>query len=438
MSSRVRKSPLLERDLSRLLSLLLLLVLLVLLGIAAWLGRESAIQFSLSRLHHDAEAIISNLDIDKRSITGSLPPIYRQPLSGHYFVVRFADGEELRSRSLWDEPFGLPESPVSKTRYWLAPGPQDQELLIWQSAYQKDGKHFSITVAEDVAALLSAIWRFILIGVIASIAAVLIMLLLQRLIIRRAFSRLDRVRDDIREVRKGSRGEVRTDVPAEVLPMVTEFNQLLHVWRKHQQRSRNAAGNLAHALKTPLQVIRRHGEQQGETVVLEQSRRMQLLIEQELKRARITGRAAVGRHFRPRQDMDDLKETLNTLYHQKALHIDLVIEAPETLYLDQNDMLELLGNLLDNAAKWADKEVRVSLHASDELRIVVEDDGPGIEADQRELLLHRGIRLDENQPGHGLGLAIVGDIVTQYEGSIELGESSILGGVRVTVVIPVN
>ncbi len=427
----------LERDLGRLLSALLLVVLLVLLAIAAWIGRESAIQFALSRLHHDAEAIVSNLDVEARRITGTLSPIYRQPLSGHYYLVRFGDGTELRSRSLWDEPFDVPARPAVRPRYWLAEGPQEQRLLIWERSFEKDGRIFTIAIAEDVAPLLSAIWRFVWIGVLASVGAVLLMLLAQRWLIRRAFARFDRIREEVREVRQGSREEVGTDVPAEVLPVVQEFNQLLRAWRAHQERSRNAVGNLAHALKIPLQLIMAEGAQRHDDRVAEQARRMQELIEQELKRARLTGRAAVGRHFSPKEDLEALVETMVTLYHRKALQIETDIQAPSRLQLDQGDLMELAGNLLDNAAKWARERLRIELRSNgSDLELVIEDDGPGIEEPQRRELLQRGSRLDENRPGHGLGLAIVSDIVALYQGSIRLGESSRLGGLRVEVALP--
>jgi signal transduction histidine kinase len=416
---------------------LLLVVLLVLLAIAAWIGRESAIQFALSRLHHDAEAIVSNLDVKARRITGTIAPIYHQPLSGHYYLVRFGDGAELRSRSLWDEPFDVPARPAARPRYWLAGGPREQRLLIWERSFEKDGRIFTIAIAEDVAPLLSAIWRFVWIGVLASVGAVLLMLLAQRWLIRRAFARFDRIREEVREVRQGSREDVGTDVPAEVLPVVHEFNQLLRAWRAHQERSRNAVGNLAHALKTPLQLIMAEGAHRHDDRVTEQAKRMQELIEQELKRARLTGRAAVGRHFSPKEDLEALVETMATLYHRKALQIETDIRAPSRLQLDQGDLMELAGNLLDNAAKWARQRLRIELNANDsDLELVIEDDGPGIEEPQRRELLQRGSRLDENRPGHGLGLAIVREIVALYQGSIGFGRSSRLGGLRVEVVLP--
>ncbi len=441
MSSAAGSRPAsLERDLGRLLSALLLAVLLVLLAIALWIGRESAIQFALSRLHHDAEAIVTNLDVRERRITGTLPPIYHQPLSGHYYLVRFRDGgPELRSRSLWDAPLDLPPDPALRPRYWLADGPREQRLLVWERSFEKEGSVFDIAIAEDVAPLLTAIWRFLWIGITASVGAMLVMMVLQRRLIRRAFSRLDRIRREVSEIRRGNREEVGTDVPAEVLPVVQEFNRLLQSWRQHRERSRNAVGNLAHALKTPLQLILGRGGKQNDPFIEEQAQRMQRLIEHELKRARITGKAVVGRHFSPREDLEALVETMNALYHQKALWFETGIDAPERVQLDQNDLLELAGNLLDNAAKWARKRVRLGLEVREgSLRLVIEDDGPGLDEAQQKDLLERGSRLDERRPGHGLGLAIVGDIVALYEGQIELGKSAALGGLRVTVELPLE
>ncbi|WP_457676328.1 sensor histidine kinase [Thiolapillus sp.] len=418
------------------MGVLLLGVLMVLLGIAAWIGRESAIQFALSRLHHDAEAILSSMDMQQRKIVRSLPPIYTQPLSGHYYMIVFPDGQKLLSRSLWDQELVLEEGAPATTSYWLVPGPQGQQLLVWQRPYEKDGQRFSIAIAEDVAPLLQAVRRFFWIGLIASLAAVLFMLVVQRIVIRRAFARLDVVQQDLRAVRRGLRSQVGEDVPAEVLPMVTEFNKLLDAWKQHQERSRNAVGNLAHALKAPLSLISRQGEKTGDQSLQQQAQTMQQLVERELKRARITGRAVVGKHFRPKEDLVDIVDTVQALHHQKPLEIDLEVNAPESLAVDQNDMLEMAGNLLDNAAKWAGRRIRVCLVVDDGLSFVVEDDGPGIAPDRRAALLARGQKLDENQPGHGLGLAIVNDIARQYGGELCLDRSTELGGLKVRVTLP--
>ncbi len=429
----------LERSLRRLLAGLLLTTLLVLLAIGAWIGRESAIQFALSRLHHDAEAIINKMDPTGRKIQGTLSPIYDQPLSGHYYVVRFEDGTLLRSRSLWDESLQVPEVTGSRPKYWLVPGPNGQQLLVWQQRFEKEGVRFSIAIAEDVAPLLSAIWRFIWIGVIASLAAVALMLLAQQWLIRRAFLRFDRIREQVRAIRQGRLEKIDEAVPVEVLPLAQEMNQLLVAWRQHQERSRNAVGNLAHALKTPLQLILSNAEREGCSSIQEQAREMQRLIERELKRARLTGRAAVGHHFSPERDLGSLVETMSRLYEHKGLVIETHIRAPKQLQLDQSDLMELSGNLLDNAAKWATSKVIVNFFADDEhLRLIIEDDGPGIEEQQRQALLQRGKRADENRPGHGLGLAIVNEIVDLYQGQIRLEGSELLGGLRVVVEMPLE
>ncbi len=440
MSSGAEERPVsLERALQRLFAGLLLTTLLVLLAIAAWIGRESAIQFALSRLHHDAEAIISRLDPINHRIHGTLSPIYHQPLSGHYYLVKFDDGTLLRSRSLWDENLQVPEITGNKPKYWLVPGPNGQQLLVWKQRFEKGRIRFSIAIAEDVAPLLSAIWRFIWIGVIASLAAVALMLLAQQWLIRRAFLRFDRIREQVRAIRQGRREKVDDHVPTEVLPLVEELNQLLIAWRQHRERSRNAVGNLAHALKTPLQLILSNAERNECASIQEQAREMLRLIERELKRARLTGRASVGHHFAPERDLDSLVETLSRLYDQKGLSIETHIQAPKRLQLDQSDLMELSGNLLDNAVKWARSRVILDLRTDDEwLRLTIEDDGPGIEEQQRQLLLQRGNRADENRPGHGLGLAIVNEIVDLYQGRIELDQSDSLGGLRVVVELPLG
>lgn len=438
MSSRDRKTASLERSLSWGMGVLLLAVLMVLLGIAAWIGRESAIQFALSRLHHDAEAILSSMDMQQRKVVRSLPPIYTQPLSGHYYMIIFPDGRKLLSRSLWDQELVLEEGDVNSPSYWLAPGPQEQQLLVWQRGYEKDGQRFSIAIAEDVAPLLQAIRHFLWIGVVASLAAVLLMLAVQRVVIHRAFARLDPIRQDLRDVRLGRRRQVGEDVPAEVLPVVREFNRLLDTWNEHQERSRNAVGNLAHALKAPLSLIARQGERSGDSRLRQQAQTMQQLVDRELNRARMTGRAVAGKHFRPEEDLADIVETVQALYREKVLEFELEVDAPESLAVDQNDMLEMAGNLLDNAAKWASHRVHTQLQAENELVLTIEDDGPGIPPEQREPLLARGQKLDEHQPGHGLGLAIVNDIVRQYGGELRLEDSGRLGGLRVVVLLPLG
>ncbi|MCG8428901.1 MAG: ATP-binding protein, partial [Chromatiales bacterium] len=248
----------------------------------------------------------------------------------------------------------------------------------------------------------------------------------------------DSVGDNIRAIRQGRESALQTDVPTEIKPLVSEFNQLLSTWRGHLQRSRNATGNLAHALKSPLHLIYQSGIENDQPVVQEQAERMQQIIERELNRARIAGSASAGRRFQPYQDSQDLINTINILFQEKGLDIRTEVDTPDQLPFEQDDMQELLGNLLDNAAKWAKQRILLSLKFDNGLLITLHDDGPGIEQSATEALLTRGRRLDEQTPGHGLGLSIVQDIVEQYQGTIAIGRSEPLGGACLSVTLPIS
>jgi len=208
------------------------------------------------------------------------------------------------------------------------------------------------------------------------------------------------------------------------------------------KRSRNALGNLGHALKTPLAVLISLAgrEELAAHPALRASLREQLeQIEQrlsrELGRARLAGEVLPGARFDCAQELPGLFATLSMI-HDRGLSLDW--QAPPGLVLprDREDLLELLGNLLDNACKWADQRVQLTVEESAEgYRLSVDDDGPGIDAERREAVLGRGTRLDEQVAGHGLGLGIVRDIIEAWHGRIELQDSP-LGGLRVVVSLP--
>lgn len=427
----------LERTLQWMLGTLVTLVLLAITATGAWVGREATVQFVASRLEHDGEAIIAAVDIDAGAVTRSLPPVYSQPLSGHYFVVQLGDGRELRSRSLWDAALDTGTLAPGLTARALRDGPRGQRLVVWRGGYEKQGQALTIAVTEDIAPLLATLNRFSWAGVALTTVAAVLLVWLQRRLLRRGFRQLDRVRADVRRLGRGEAGQLREDVPAEVQPLVHELNHLIAVWQGHLQRSRNAAGNLAHALKSPLQLLMQRGGESNDTTVSEQATRMRQLIERELRRARLAGSATPAHLFVPAADTADLVATLEALYRERTLEITTDIHAPAHLPFDQEDMLELIGNLLDNAAKWASRRVILGVTAGDDaVRIQVEDDGPGIDPAEAAALLARGTRLDERTPGHGLGLAIVRDIAELYGGRINMGRSDTLGGLAVTLELP--
>ena len=427
----------LERSLQWTLGILVLAVLLSLTAAGTWILLHGLEQFAASRLAHDAEALIAGIPAQGLEIERPLPPVYSQPFSGHYYLVRLGDGRAIRSRSLWDHPFEAANLAPGETRLDLHSGPQGQRLLLWQAGYERQGSAFTVAIAEDLNPLLRALARFLYLGIGLSLLGALILLAVQRWLLRRAFRQIDAVRTDVQRLTSGAITRLREDVPAEIRPLVGEMNLLIAAWRAHLERSRASLGNLAHALKSPLALILQLAGSEGHGAVREQAERMRTLVDRELKRARLAGGGAPARRFRAREDGEDLIATVNALYADKGLDIAANIHAPAHLPFDQEDMLELLGNLLDNAAKWARGCVRLSLDATETLHILVEDDGPGVEPAEAEILLSRGSRLDETTPGHGLGLAIVGDIVRLHGGELRFGRSESLGGLAVKVELPI-
>jgi len=426
----------LERTLQWALGVLVVVVLLTLTGAALWIGREGTERFVSSRLAHDGEALIVGLDPRSEKVGGQLPPVYSQPFSGHYYWVLFQDGHVVRSRSWWDHPFDVAGLDPGKSTMQTQIGPRGQRLLVWSAGFEKQGATFTVGVGEDLAPLMRVLWRLLGVGIGFSVLGVLTLLLVQRWLLRRGFAKVAAVRVDLQRLGAGEVDRLREDVPAEILPLVHELNQFIDAWRNHLQRSRQALGNLAHALKSPLNSILLHHPGDMQDPVAQQAIRMRGLIDRELRRARLAGEGHPGRRFRPRADIADLVAGIRTLYEDRSLAISSEINAPEQIPFDQEDMLELLGNLLDNAAKWARRQIRLCLRCTGRLAILVEDDGSGVEPHFAEDLETRGNRLDESVPGHGLGLSIVREIVRVYGGRISFGRSKRLGGFEVCVELP--
>jgi signal transduction histidine kinase len=224
--------------------------------------------------------------------------------------------------------------------------------------------------------------------------------------------------------------------------MVQEMNRLLRVLEERLRRSRNALGNLAHALKTPLTLVMQlaeHEEMEKAPDVRVQLHKYTTILhhrlERELRRARLAGAAATSQRLVLNDEIPPLVSTVRRLYQD--LELDIVCYIPtQTIFRgDREDFLELLGNLLNNACQWARHKIAITIEHTSRLYLTVEDDGPGCPADVLQHLAQRGMRLDESMPGHGLGLAICKDIVQQYNGDIVFGRSSQLGGFLVEVTL---
>ncbi len=434
----------LERQIVLMLAALLLLAFSLLLWVSVYSVKSLSDAYVLTRLEHDAEALLSALAPHRqgglRLREGRIMPVYQQPLSGHYYQFSFADGKTINSRSLWDQDFRANQIPRGSVQTYRMQGPADQALIIRSAGYEKAGQQFTLTVAEDTQALSDEILYFQVAALLLLIITVIVIILLQRYVLRRGFRMLDQVRDDVRLVATGQLQQLQTLGPAEIRPLTQEINRLLQQLQQRLRRSRDALGNLAHALKSPLSLM----TQTIDRLDLDEPQRRELsanlsrisiLIDRELKRARLAG-GETGRHFNLSRDVGDLLAALKQLYRERQLHMTADIPDDVTLPFDREDMLELLGNLLDNACKWAGSEIGLHIRLNASLVIEVADNGQGVSDDQISLLMQRGTRIDENQQGSGLGLAIVNDLVTDYAGEISFKRSPLLGGLLVTVSLP--
>ena len=418
-----------------------LLLLVALYVVVASTIRGLAEEQTRTRLGHDAETLLAALDLDGAAPSlaeNGIHPIYRRPFSGHYYVVRVA-GAELRSRSLWDETLAEPGGSLTHVD-----GPRDQPLLVLTARYSKQDHPVIITVAEELTALEEAIrdfqWRYA--G--ANLLLLVALLALQQLVLRRSLRPLDATRDELCRLERGEIAALGERGPDEIVPLVRAFNTALGHLQRRAVRSQKAAGNLAHALKAPLAVLgqlREHPElidrpQLRETLDRELGR-LDHAVQRELHRARTVGHAAPGRRVDLAEVLDELVATLSQLHRARGLTFETDLRDPLPVAVDRHDLFELCGNLLDNACKWARRNVRVVARAdSGTVRLAIEDDGPGVSPEALEALGERGQRLDEHVPGHGLGLAIVNDILDDYGGEMRLDRAPELGGLRVTVSLP--
>ena len=200
-------------------------------------------------------------------------------------------------------------------------------------------------------------------------------------------------------------------------------------------------GNLAHSLKGPLNLLLRAAESpqigsSEKSTIADNAEHIRRLIESELKRARLAGRGTVGQLFNVDSEIPALIGLLKQVYSEKDVDVRYNIGPEVELVHDRQDMLELIGNLLDNAVKWCNGVVMVNMRYASGILIEVEDDGPGCSPEELARLTGRGVRLDESVAGHGLGLSIVKDIVDTYEGRLTLSASARLGGLKATVHLP--
>ncbi|WP_298744808.1 sensor histidine kinase [uncultured Brevundimonas sp.] len=249
------------------------------------------------------------------------------------------------------------------------------------------------------------------------------------------------LRNEIADVRKGRAARIARSYPLEIQPLAEQVNRLLDHNQETVERQRTHVGNLAHALKTPLSVmLAEAGSQQGPLpdIVRRQTEVMKAQVDHHLRRARAAARAQMLGEVTPIEPvLDELAVMLERVFEDKGVVIDWRVPEGLAFRGERQDLQELLGNLMENACKWARRRVRVSGGATGlgQMVVVVEDDGPGLPEDQREAALKRGSRMDETTPGSGLGLSIVVELTRAYGGRVSLSDSE-FGGLKVVLELP--
>lgn len=377
-------------------------------------------------------------------------PRFDQPLGGLYWQIQDeARRRLLRSRSLWDDVITLPGdtlAPGAVHTHELV-GPAGRTLLVREREillrHAGEEHRIRVAVATDVRSIAEARNAFAsdMLPYLAVMAAVL--LSAAWLQVRVGLAPLERLRRGVMEIRAGPARRLASSHPDEVMPLVEEINALLEAQEQAIERARTWTADLAHGLKTPLMVLTADAQrlrEAGNTAIADDldllADTMRRRVDRELIRARVRS-GVPGKRART-DTVEVLGRIVRTLQRTpRGAALRWNIEAPERAEaaVQGDDLAELLGNILENAGKWARTAVSVRVNVREGIVVTVEDDGPGVAADQLERLGERGVRLDEQQQGTGLGLAIARDIAEAYRGDLTFSRAT-AGGLAVTIRLP--
>ena len=391
-----------------------------------------------SEIGPDGEVRFNRAPADQRFV---------EPYSGLYFQISGAGAETFPSRSLWDRRLRVSEKhddvkPHLYDSDEFSTPQQAEPLRIAERDAILPGSpvRWRFQVAQSRESIndqihrlrLTLFWSFLALGV-----GLLVLATLQTFY---GLWPLRRVRNEVADIRSGDKTRIGDDFPLEIRPLTEEINQLLAHSEAQAEEARRHAGNLAHALKTPLTVITNAATANSpdlDATVIRESAAMRRQIDHHLARARAIGRRASA-HSRATvwESLEAVERAVCRLYDNVT--VDIAGDRHAQVRVERQDLDEMLGNLVENAAKYGGGRVFVTVEpAAGKVHIVVEDDGPGIPEERRGELFTRGARLDTTgKPGTGLGLAIVRDVAEIYGGSIRLEESEDLGGLLARLTLP--
>ena len=443
------------------LILLATLVLVVALGLVGMALNSANYRSTVSSLRARMESyvylVLAAVEMDERGVLQVQDelgdPRLSQPGSGIYVHVH-------GSETHWDSPSALglrltepPRADAGQVLFAEPGGEQPYFSLQYGVSWQlDDGSIRPVTVSvlvdageieQQTRAFRLGLWRSLVTAGVILVLAQLLMLFL-------GFRPLRQVARDVARIESGRAPRLEGSYPRELEPLARNVNRLLATEKSNQERIRNALDSLAHSLKTPLAVIQTglelHGGEAAKPM-RDAADEMHHLIATRLERARASARRTLAEPVTVRPQVKRVLDSLQKVYSHKMIEAELIMAENLQFFGEQRDLLELAGNLLDNAFKYGRGKVRVSAGAIEPdatrpgLSLSVEDDGAGIDESQWKRLLQRGIRGDERASdrveGHGLGLAIVLELVTAYAGEVSIGRSE-PGGAMIRVEIPAS
>jgi signal transduction histidine kinase len=383
-----------------------------------------------TRLEHDAEWLLDGLDSHGHLSAAHIPAIFLRPHSGHYFALH-EDGRVLNSASSAGDTLPLPPKAGVSHGVWR----DGEPLLLLRRDVPQGG---ALVVAESLSELNAHLNTFRGHFVLISLGLLLALLLAQFVLLRWVLRPVRDLASDGARLQQGELERLPTPAMRELQPLSHAFNTVLESQARRLARSRHALADLAHGLKTPLAALRQTLSPQSDPQALAAVARLEGIVQRELRHARWSaGASSANVMLDAALELQGLMQAMRLIHRERGLRFEMSLPPSLMWRMDREDLHELFGNLLDNAAKWAKSVVILSVTAEGALwRVHVEDDGAGADVEVLNAERTRGQRLDESTPGTGLGLAIVGEIVTAYEGELSFALSETLGGLCTCVSLP--
>jgi len=414
--------------------------------------RESIETATIDKLKGQIYGLLGAADVDRRGrlrLPESLSdPGLSDPDSGLYAQVQGENGAySWQSPSMVGrDPGKIDPTPVGEFKFRRSAMPQDMFILsfgvLWEDNRGRE-QAYTIMVSQTTDSLVSQIESFRFTMFLWMGSSALILLLVQVFVLRWGLNPLRQVADDLKRIEVGDADALQGDYPKELLGLTQNINSLINHGRSAQERYRNSLGDLAHSLKTPLAVMQGAMESQNEEslreAVAEQTPRMDEIVRYQLQRASASGRSDVTRAQPVAPVITKIVNTLQKVYRDKGVACSQHLDDQAMFYGDQGDLMEFVGNLLENAFKYCASSVAISVECPEHeegarlpLLITIEDDGEGIPESEWKRVLGRGERQDQRQQGQGIGMSVAEDIICLYGGDLRIGHSE-LGGAKINI-----